>query len=211
MDNLQKAFSAAAPSIIAALKKRNIEGYYFENCAEMADKILHMLPENSTVTWGGSESFKESGMLSALKKGNYRLLNRASAKTPEEKRTFYSESVLADAYFMSTNAITYDGILINIDGSGNRLACLMHGPKEVYIITGMNKFVKTIEAGIERIQNTASPANVQRLERNTPCRETGTCADCLSPECICSHIVITRHVLETGRIKVMMVGENLGY
>lgn len=211
MNNLQKAFSAAAPSIIAELKKRNMEGYYFENCTEMVDKILSMLPENSSVTWGGSESFKESGMLSALENGNYKLLDRALAVTDEEKREFYSRSVLADAYFMSSNAITYDGQLINIDGSGNRLACLMHGPKEVYVIAGMNKFTKTVEAGIERVRNLASPANVQRLNRKTPCHETGLCADCFSPDCICSHLVITRRSILPGRIKVFMVAENLGY
>lgn len=211
MNNLQKAFSAAAPSIIAELKKRNMEGYYFENCTEMVDKILSMLPENSSVTWGGSESFKESGMLSALKNGNYKLLDRALAVTDKEKREFYSRSVLADAYFMSSNAITYDGQLINIDGSGNRLACLMHGPKEVYVIAGMNKFTKTVEAGIERVRNLASPANVQRLNRKTPCHETGLCADCFSPDCICSHLVITRRSILPGRIKIFMVAENLGY
>ena len=118
---------------------------------------------------------------------------------------------MADAYFMSSNAITYDVILLNIDGSGNRLACLMHGPKEVFVIVGMNKFTKTVEAGIERIRNLASPANVQRLNRKTPCHETGLCADCFSPDCICSHLVVTRRSLLPGRIKVFMVAENLGY
>lgn len=212
MNNLQKAFSAAAPSIIAELKKRNMEGYYFENRKEMIQKILSMLPENGTVAWGGSESFTESGMLAALQKGNYQLIDRALAVTDDEKRSLYGRTVMADAYFMSSNAITYDGILLNIDGSGNRLACLMHGPKEVYVIVGMNKFTKTVEAGIERIRNLASPANVQRLgNRKTPCYQTGLCTDCLSPGCICSHLVITRRSLLPGRIKVFMVAENLGY
>lgn len=211
MNNLQKAFSAAAPSVIAELKKRNMEGYYFESCDEMVKKILSMLPENSSIAWGGSESFKESGMLAALKEGNYQLIDRALAVTDEEKRTLYGRTVVADAYFMSSNAITYDGILLNIDGSGNRLACLMHGPKEVYVIVGMNKFTKTVEAGIERIRNLASPANVQRLDRKTPCHETGLCANCFSPDCICSHLVITRRSILPGRIKVFMVGENFGY
>lgn len=211
MNNLQKAFSVAAPSIIAELKKRNMEGYYFENCKEMVEKIISMLPENGVIAYGGSESFKESGMLSALQSGSCQLIDRASAVTDEEKRTLYSRTVMADAYFMSSNAITYDGKLINIDGSGNRLACLMHGPKEVYIIVGMNKFVKSTEAGIERVRNLASPANVQRLNRKTPCHETGLCADCLAPDCICSHLVITRRSLLPGRIKVFMTAENLGY
>lgn len=211
MNNLQKAFSVAAPSIIAELKKRNMEGYYFESRKEMVEKIISMLPGNSLIAWGGSESFKESGMLSALQSGNYKLIDRAFAVTDEEKRMLYSRTVMADAYFMSSNAITYDGKLINIDGSGNRLACLMHGPKEVYVIVGMNKFVKSVEAGIERVRNLASPANVQRLNRKTPCHETGLCADCFSPDCICSHLVITRRSLLPGRIKVFMVAENLGY
>lgn len=211
MNNLQKAFSAAAPSVIEALKRRNMEGYYVESCGEMVQKILSMLPENGSVAWGGSESFKESGLLSALQAGNYRLIDRSLASTDEEKRELYGRSVMADAYFMSSNAITYDGQLINIDGSGNRLACLMHGPKEVYVIVGMNKFVRTVEAGIERTRNLASPANVQRLNYKTPCHETGLCADCLSPGCICSHLVITRRSMVPGRIKVFMVAENLGY
>jgi Uncharacterised ACR, YkgG family COG1556. len=211
MNNLQKAFSAAAPSIIAGLEKRNMEGYYFESCEEMVQKILSMLPENSSVAWGGSESFTESGMLAALQNGNYQLIDRDAAVTAEEKRKLYSRTVMADAYFMSSNAITYDGILLNIDGSGNRLACLMHGPKEVFVIVGMNKFTKTVEAGIERIRNLASPANVQRLNRKTPCHETGLCADCFSPDCICSHLVVTRRSLLPGRIKVFMVAENLEY
>ena len=211
MNNLQKAFSAAAPSIIAGLEKRNMEGYYFESCEEMVQKILSMLPENSSVAWGGSESFTESGMLTALQNGNYQLIDRAAAVTAEEKRKLYSRTVMADAYFMSSNAITYDGILLNIDGSGNRQACLMHETKEVFVIVGMNKFTKTVEAGIERIRNLASPANVQRLNRKTPCHETGLCADCFSPDCICSHLVVTRRSLLPGRIKVFMVAENLGY
>lgn len=211
MDNLQKAFSAAAPSVIAELKKRNMEGYYFENCEEMVKKILSMLPENASVAWGGSVSFKDSGLLPALQAGNYQLIDRALAKTDEEKREIYGRSVMADAFFMSSNAITYDGRLINIDGSGNRLACLMHGPKEVYVIVGMNKFVRTVEAGIERTRNLASPANVQRLGYKTPCHETGLCAECLSPGCICSHLVVTRRSMVPGRVKVFMVAKNLGY
>lgn len=211
MDNLQKSFAAAAPSIIAALKKRNMEGYYFEKSEDMVAAILSMIPEKSSVTWGGSVSFEESGMLNTLREHDYQLLDRSLAQTEEEKRAFYGQSVMADAYFMSSNAITYDGILINIDGSGNRLACLMHGPKEVYIIVGMNKFVKTVEAGMDRVRNVATPANVQRLGKKTPCHETGLCADCLSPDCICNQIVVTRRSLQPSRIKVFLVGEALGY
>lgn len=211
MDNLQAAFNAAAPGIIMNLKKRNMEAFYYEDSHTMVADILTKIPDGSTVTWGGSESVAQCGLMDAIKNGSYTLLDRAAAKTPEEKREFYGKAVMADVFLMSTNAITYGGELINIDGVGNRLACLMHGPKEVFIIVGMNKFVGSIEEGIHRIENIAAPANVQRLGRNTPCYTLGRCAHCFSEESVCSHTVITRRNPHPGRIKVFLVPENLGY
>lgn len=211
MDNLQAAFNAAAPGIIMNLKKRNMEAFYYEDSQTMVADILTKIPDGSTVTWGGSESVAQCGLMDAIKNGSYTLLDRAAAKTPEEKREFYGKAVMADVFLMSTNAITYGGELINIDGVGNRLACLMHGPKEVFIIVGMNKFVGSIEEGIHRIENIAAPANVQRLGRNTPCHTLGRCAHCFSEESVCSHTVITRRNPHPGRIKVFLVPENLGY
>ena len=144
MNNLQAAFSAAVPGIIMNLKKRNIEAFYYENSKAMVEDILTKIPAGSSITWGGSESVEECGLMDAIKNGSYTLLDRAAAKTPEEKREFYGRAVMADVFLMSTNAITYNGELINIDGNGNRLACLMQGPKEVFIIAGMNKFVNII-------------------------------------------------------------------
>lgn len=211
MNNLQAAFSAAVPGIIMNLKKRNIEAFYYENSGAMVEDILTKIPAGSSVTWGGSESARECGLMDAIKNGSYTLLDRAAAKTPEEKREFYGKAVMADVFLMSTNAITYNGELINIDGNGNRLACLMQGPKEVFIIVGMNKFVSSIEEGIQRIEHIAAPANVQRLHKETPCHTLGKCAHCFSENSICSHTVITRRSSHPGRIKLFIVPENLGY
>lgn len=211
MNHLQTAFSAAVPNIIKNLAQRNIEAFYYENSKAMVADILAKIPAGSSITWGGTESVIECGLMDAIQNGPYVLLDRTTAKTPEERREFYGKAVMADVFFMSTNAITYDGELINIDGNGNRLACLMQGPKEVFIIVGMNKFVSSIEEGIHRIENIAAPANVQRLQKDTPCHTLGRCAHCFSKESICSHTVITRRSSHPGRIKVFIVPENLGY
>ncbi|MCM1040776.1 MAG: lactate utilization protein [Ruminococcus sp.] len=211
MNNLQAAFSAAVPNIIKNLAIRNIEAFYYEDSKAMVKDILTKIPAQSSITWGGAESVVECGLMEAIQNGPYVLLDRAVAKTPEEKREFYAKAVMADVFLMSTNAITYQGELINIDGNGNRLACLMQGPKEVFIIVGMNKFVGSIEEGIHRIENIAAPANVQRLHKDTPCYTLGKCAHCFSKESICSHTVITRRSSQPGRIKLFIVPENLGY
>lgn len=211
MNNLQAAFSAAIPNVIKNLKQRNMEAFYYENSKAMVEDILSKIPAGSSITWGGSESVIECGLMDAIQNGTYTLLDRTSANTLEERREFYSKAVMADVFLMSTNAITYDGELINIDGNGNRLACLMQGPKEVFIIVGMNKFVGSVEEGIHRIENIAAPANVQRLHKETPCHTLGKCAHCFSASSICSHTVITRRSSHPGRIKLFIVPENLGY
>lgn len=210
MNHLQAAFSAAIPNIIKNLKQRNIEAFYYENSKAMVEDILTKIPAGSSITWGGSESVVECGLMDAIQNGSYTLLDRVNAVTPEEKREFYSKAVMADVFLMSANAITYNGELINIDGNGNRLACLMQGPKEVFIIVGMNKFVGSVEEGIHRIENIAAPANVQRLQKETPCHTLGKCAHCYENS-ICCHTVITRRSSHPGRIKLFIVPENLGY
>ena len=195
----QLAFQSAAESIIKNLEKRNMEGYFFETGAECVKAITDLIEEDSQISWGGSESIKECGLLDALKKGNYTLIDRLTAKSPEESRELY------------VKAITMDGELINIDGNGNRVACLIHGPKHIIIVAGMNKVVSNVEAGYARVRDIATPANTKRLNKNTPCFHTGRCGDCLSPECICNQVVITRRSGHPGRIKVFLVAEDLGY
>ncbi len=207
----QLAFQTAVNGIIPKLACRNMGGYFFENSASCVSAITDLMEDGSSISWGGSESIKECGLMDAIKSGNYILIDRLSAKTPEEGRELYAKTVLSDYYLMSSNAITYDGELINIDGNGNRAACLIHGPKYVLVIVGMNKLVSDVESGYKRVRNLASPANAKRLGRNTPCFHTGKCGDCLSDECMCSHIVVTRRCSIPGRIKIFFVAEELGY
>lgn len=164
MDNRQTAFARACEGIISNLKKRNMEGYFFEDSASCVRAILEMMPEGSVVSWGGSASVQESGMMDALKQGNYRLIDRSEAKTPEEQREIYARTVMSDYYFMSSNAITYEGELVNFDGNGNRVGCLIHGPRHVMLIVGMNKV-------------TAFPG-----KRRPACPHHGLPAQCRPPE-----------------------------
>lgn len=206
-----KAFKNAAEGIIKNLEKRNMEGYYFDDSASCVKAIINLMEEGSVVSWGGSESVKECGLMDAIQGGKYTLIDRMTAKSPEEAREIFSKTVLADYYLMSTNAITMDGELINIDGNGNRLACLIHGPKHIIMVVGMNKLVSTVEEGYDRVRDIATPANTVRLNKNTPCAHTGRCGNCLSPDCICNQVVITRRSGHPGRIKVFFVAEELGY
>lgn len=212
MSFIKEAFARKAKIIIANLQKRNMEGYYCESSKELLETLLPMIEEGSSIAWGGSESLKECGLMDALK-GNskYNLIDRSAAKTPEQDREVYLQSAGSDYYLMSTNAITMEGELVNIDGNGNRVACLIHGPKYVFLVVGMNKVVTDIGEGLSRTQNIASPPNTIRLNKKTPCAETGVCGGCLSPDCICSQIVITRRSRHEGRIKVFLVAENLGF
>ena len=211
MDNRQKAFAKACDGIIANLKKRNMEGYFYEDSASCVRAILDLIPDGSSISWGGSASVQESGMMDALKNGSYELIDRSLAKTPEEQREIYGRTVMSDYYFMSTNAITYEGELVNIDGNGNRVACLIHGPRHVIIIAGMHKVATTLEGAFERARTMACPPNAVRLDKKTPCAATGKCGDCLSPDCFCNQIVVTRRSGHTGRIKVFLVAEDLGF
>ena len=188
-----------------------MEGYFYEDSASCVRAILDMIPDGSSISWGGSASVQESGMMDALKNGSYELIDRSLAKTPEEQREIYGRTIMSDYYFMSTNAITYEGELVNIDGNGNRVACLIHGPRHVIIISGMNKVTTTLEGAFERARTMACPPNAVRLDKKTPCAATGKCGNCLSPDCFCNQIVVTRRSGHTGRIKVFLVAEDLGF
>lgn len=210
-ENKKKAALLAAKSIIANLEKRQIQGYYYDSSTECINHILSILPKNSTISWGGSETLLETGLLDALHSNEFSLLDRKNAKTPDEMKVLYSQIVMSDYFFTSSNAITLEGELINIDGNGNRLACLLQGPSNVIIVIGVNKIVADINAGYQRIKQIAAPANVQRLHKKTPCSIFGTCENCYSSDCICSHTVITRRSSQKNRIQVFIIGEELGY
>lgn len=207
----QKYYENAAGTIIKNLEKRQMEGYYFATKEEAVEKVLSLIPAGSSIGWGGSATLSESGLMDALADKDYRLIDRMAGKTPEETKKIYGEICMSDYYLMSTNAITLDGELINIDGRGNRVAFLCYGPDYVIILAGMNKVVSSVEEGVSRTRNIAAPPNTVRLNKNTPCAATGRCGDCYSPDCICSQLVVTRRSGVPGRIKVILVGEELGF
>ncbi|MBO5484795.1 MAG: lactate utilization protein [Lachnospiraceae bacterium] len=207
----QKYYENLAESIIEKFNLRGIEGYYCADREEANAKAKRFLTPGCSVSWGGSMTIQEVGLIDDLKESDYTIYDRAEAVTPEEKKEMFSRIVTSDFYFMSSNAITLNGELVNIDGSGNRVACLCHGPEHVIMIAGMNKIVPDVKSGIARVHNMAAPPNALRLGLDTPCAEYGRCADCLSQDCICAQTVVTRYSRVPGRLKVILVGEELGY
>lgn len=211
MNPKEQYYETIADGVIKKFNQRGIEGYFCSTKEEALLTAKRFLTPGCSITWGGSETLKQIGLLQALEHSDYILYDRLTAKTEEEKTIMYSKIVTADYFFMSANAITLDGELINIDGLGNRVACLITGPKNVVIIAGMNKLVPDVASGIARIKNMAAPPNGIRLGTSTPCSSIGRCGNCLSDDCMCCHTVITRKSRIPYRIKVILVGEELGF
>lgn len=208
----QQAYKSLANTMIKNLAKRNMEAFYCETKEDAVKLAMDLMKDAKTVGMGGSESIKECGLLDAVKASEtLHFIDRYSAKTSEEGKKLFLETMAADYFLMSSNAITIDGELVNIDGNANRLACLLHGPEHVIILAGMNKVVEDVDSGIERIGIYAAPPNAARLGTKTPCAVTGHCEDCQSPDCMCCQIVVTRRSRHAGRIKVILVGEELGF
>ena len=208
----QEAYKIQAHTIIQNLNKRNMFGYYCETAADARSYIAGLTAAGNTVSFGGSMTLFESGIMDDLKaREDITLLDRNACERAEDIQTVYHAAFDCDTYFMSTNAITLDGQLVNTDGTGNRVAALIYGPKEVIVIAGMNKVTSNIETAQARVKDIASPPNCVRLNRNTPCAVTGKCQDCLTDDCICSQTVITRRSAIKDRIKVILIGEELGY
>ena len=208
----KQAYQSLANTMIKNFAKRNMEAFYCDTKEEAVALALEFMKDGGTVGMGGTKTVKEIGLIDIIKETpSLHFIDREIAKTPEEKRAIYLESFTANYYLMSSNAITIDGELINIDGNGNRVACLIYGPEQVIVIAGMNKVVDDVESGIQRIGTHAAPPNAARLGLRTPCASLGHCDDCHSPDCMCSQIVITRHSKYSGRIKVILVGEELGF
>ena len=210
MSMVAEAREKQAKSIIEKIEKRNMCGYYCATKKECADLVLSMIGEGKSVTWGGSMSLKECDIPALLeKRGDCQIIDRE--KCAADMKEYYRKAFSADFYLMGTNAITLDGELMNIDGNGNRVASLIFGPEKVIVIAGMNKVVANRDEAYNRVRNIASPPNTIRLGKNTPCAATGKCGDCMSPDCICNQIVITRRSREKERIHVILVGEEIGF
>ena len=207
-ENVVKRNELLAAKIVKGLTSRNMQGYYAEDKAAALKIALSLIPQGAVVTMGGGMSVKEIGLTAALKAGDYRFIDRAEYKDPREAMLLAYD---ADVFLASANAITEDGMLVNIDGNANRVSAMAYGPKKLILIVGMNKVAKDLDAAINRARGTAAPINAQRFGLSTPCAQTGACADCKCPDTICCQMLITRYSRHKGRIHVVLVGESLGY
>ena len=194
-----------------ALNSRGFCACYCNTKQDALIKALSFIPEGKTVSWGGCKSAEEIGLIEAVKNGNYIVLDRSTAETPEERQQIMKQALTCDVFLTGTNAITETGELVNIDGMGNRVAAMTYGPDSVIVIAGMNKLVSNVMDAANRARTTAAPINAQRFDIKTPCKIDGACHDCNSPDSICSYIVRTRRCKPEGRIKVILVGESLGF
>ncbi len=210
-ENIVKRNELLAQKVIKGLESRNMSGYYAPTAEEALKKALELIPEGSSVTMGGAMSAHEIGLVKAVKGGNYDFIDRENAKTPEEKRAAMLKGYDADFFLSSANAMTDDGVLVNIDGNSNRVSMIAQGPKKVIFIVGMNKVCSDVDAAMKRARNVAAPINAQRFGLSTPCSKTGACANCKSPDTICCQFLVTRYSRHAGRIHVILVGESLGF
>lgn len=206
--NLQRRNELLAETVIKGLKSRNMTGYYVATKEEALKQVMDLIPEGSTVTMGGCMSAHEIGAVEALKAGNYNFIDRDEY---EDKRKAMLLAYDADVFLSSANAMTDDGILVNIDGNANRVSCIAQGPKKVVFIVSMNKVMSDLDSAMKRARNVAAPANAQRFNIDTPCKKTGKCFDCKSPTTICCQMLITRYSMHPGRINVVLVNDELGF
>ena len=210
-ENIIKRNQLLAQKVIKGLESRNMKGYYAADKEEALKIALELIPENSSLTMGGAMSAREIGLVDAIKNGNYHFIEREGASTDEEKRKATLEGYDADYFLASANAMTEDGVIVNIDGNSNRVSMIAHGPKHVLFIVGMNKICDDVDGAMKRARNVAAPINAQRFDLNTPCAKTGSCMNCKSPDTICCQFLITRYSRHTDRIHVILVNDNLGF
>jgi L-lactate utilization protein LutB len=207
-ENIARRNALLAQKVIKGLESRNMSGYWAESKKEALNLALSLIPEGSTVTMGGAMSAHEIGLVDALKKGNYNFIDRDACA---DKRAAMLAAYDADVFLASANAITEDGIMVNIDGNSNRVSAIAQGPRKVVFIVGMNKVCPDPDTAMKRARNVAAPINAQRFGLNTPCCKTGACMDCKSPDTICCQFLITRFSRHRDRIHVILVNGNLGF
>lgn len=201
----------AAGKVIKNLARRNIEAFYCPTSREAVDKLLEMIPAGSSVTWGGSMSIRDIGIPAALADaGKYEVYDRDKAPDRAAATEIYLKAFSCDYYLSSANAITEDGVIVNIDGTGNRVAAITFGPRNVIFVIGMNKLTQNVDAALARARSLAAPVNTARFDIQTPCKLDGVCHNCLSDDCICNYIHYLRHSPK-GKHKVILVGESIGY
>ena len=207
-ENIRKRNELLAQKVIKGLQSRNMTGYYAASKEEAKTIALGLIAENSSIAMGGALSAHEIGLVDALKTDRYRFLDRDKAT---DKRAAMLAAYDADWFLSSVNAMTEDGVLVNIDGNANRVSAIAQGPKHVLFIVGMNKVCNDVDGAMKRARNVAAPTNAQRFGLNTPCAKTGACMNCKSPDTICCQFLITRFSRHAGRIHVILVNDNLGF
>lgn len=205
--NAYKRNELLAQTVIKGLSSRNMTGYYAKDKEEAKQIALSLIPEGSSVTQGGCMSSREIGLVNAIEEGNYHFIDRDKMNPRQALLAAYD----ADVFLASANAMTDDGILVNIDGNANRVSCIANGPRKVIFIVGMNKVCPDLDSAMKRARNVAAPANALRFPINTPCKKTGKCYDCKQPDTICCQFLITRYSKHNGRIHVILVNDFLGF
>ncbi len=206
--NVFKRNELLAQKVIKGLQSRNMTGYYAATKEEALSLALSLIPEGSNVTMGGGMSVHEIGLVKALKEGNYNFIDRDEY---EDKREAMLLAYDADVFLSSVNAMTEDGVLVNIDGNANRVSAIAQGPKKLVMIVGMNKVCNDVDGALKRARNVAAPSNAQRFGLSTPCSKTGACMNCKSPDTICCQFLITRFSRHKDRIHLILVNDNLGF
>ncbi len=211
MDVRQKRNHALGQRVVKALESRNMEAYYAETKEEAVKKALELIPKGSTLNMGGTTTIKECGLYDAVSSDDYVFLDRDKVDTAEEKSEIMLKAFSSDWFMGSVNAMSEDGVFVDIDATGNRVAAYAYGPKNILLVVGINKIVKTQEDAVNRARNEAAPINAQRFGIETPCIKNGSCFDCKSKECICCQILITRYSKIPNRFKIIIVDEELGF
>ena len=210
-EQMKTYYEKRAQVLVKNLKSRHFEAYYCPDSASALAKALELIPEGASVGWGGALSAQQIGLIDAVKSGNFAAIDRDAATTPEERTQALKRCLTADVFLCGANALSLDGQMVNIDGTGNRVAAIAYGPDTILVIAGMNKVCDTLDDAVTRARTVAVPMNKQRFPFKTPCEVTGACADCKSEESICNQILITRNCRPAGRIKFVLVGEELGF
>lgn len=197
--------------LVKNLKSRHFDACYCADKAAALEKALEWIPKDATIGWGGATSVQQIGLLQALKDGNFHTFDRDTCTTLEERTKMMKKCLTADVFLTGANALSLDGQMVNIDGIGNRVAAIVYGPDTVIVVAGMNKVADNLESAVVRARTVAAPVNNQRFDNQNPCKITGSCGDCKCETCICNQILITRNCRPAGRIKFIIVGEDLGF
>lgn len=211
LETTKSYYDHRGPILVKNLKSRHFDAYYCSTKEEALAQALALIPKGASIGWGGCRTAQQIGLMDAIHNGDYRLFDRDAAATDQERVALMKQSLTADVFLTGANALSMDGQMVNIDGNGNRVAAIVYGPDSVIVLAGMNKVMDTVEAAFDRAKTVAAPMNNMRFDNENPCKFTGQCSHCKSVTCICNQYLITRHCRPVGRIKFVLVGEDLGF